>query len=471
MTQSDIKKIVENLIQTFLDAGKISIDLRKKGLTKEIKSDNTPVSNGDLEVNKILSKKILSLTPNIPIVSEETSENKSKNNLENFWLIDPIDGTYDYINDLDEFTINAALIVNKLPTIGLIYAPAKNRMFYSYGDNFSFELINGVPINDSDIISFTKTYRDFFEKHSITFFEATTAMAFDYFRKNKIDIAIVETGLGGRLDSTNVLSPIHTIITEIDFDHTHLLGETVEEITAEKCGIIKNSIPNTTINTKSNIAEVIDKFSTEQNTNTNYINKDLINIAEHKTNKLHLNYYDSSYILPQAGSFQAENAVLAIETIKNEFKNITNNQIQDGLDQWFWPGRMQQMGENIFYDVAHNSSGVNTLTSDLFDIYNQKPIGLVVMKNDKIRPEIISLFENAFKELIISTIPSKDILSKNDIKSIKSLNNYQFIENLNDALGLLKNKQFDGPKVIFGSHYIAKYVYKFFDFSFDKGNI
>ena len=121
MTQSDIKKIVENLIQTFLDAGKISIDLRKKGLTKEIKSDNTPVSNGDLEVNKILSKKILSLTPNIPIVSEETSENKSKNNLENFWLIDPIDGTYDYINDLDEFTINAGLIIQKKPAAGLIY--------------------------------------------------------------------------------------------------------------------------------------------------------------------------------------------------------------------------------------------------------------------------------------------------------------------------------------------------------------
>ena len=331
--------------------------------------------------------------------------------------------------------------------------------------------VNGVPINDSDIINFTKTYRDFFEKHSITFFEATTAMAFDYFRKNKIDIAIVETGLGGRLDSTNVLSPVHTIITEIDFDHTHLLGETVEEITAEKCGIIKNSIPNITINTKSNIVEVIDKFSKQQNTKTNYINKDFINIVEHKTNKLRLNYYDSSYILPQAGSFQAENAVLAIETIKSEFKNITNTQIQNGLNQWFWPGRMQQMGENIFYDVAHNSSGVNILTSDLFDIYNQKPVGLVVMKNDKIRPEIISLFENAFKELIISTIPSKDILSKNDIKSIKTLNNYQFIENLNDALGLLKNKQFDGPKVIFGSHYIAKYVYKFFDFSFDKGNI
>jgi len=79
--------------------------------------------------------------------------------------------------------------------------------------------------------------------------------------------------------------------------------------------------------------------------------------------------------------------------------------------------------------------------------------------------------ENAFEDLIISTIPSKDILSKEDIKAQKSLKNFQFIENLNDALSFLKDKRFNGPKVIFGSHYIAKYVYKFFDFSFDKGNI
>jgi len=103
MNKDKIKEIVENLIDTFLYAGEVSLKLRQKGLTKEIKSDNTPVSNGDLEVNKILTKKILKLTPNIPIVSEETSENKTRDNLENFWLIDPIDGTYDYINDLDEF--------------------------------------------------------------------------------------------------------------------------------------------------------------------------------------------------------------------------------------------------------------------------------------------------------------------------------------------------------------------------------
>ena len=145
MINIDIKKIVENLIETFLYAGKISIELREKGLTKEIKPDNTPVSNGDIEVNQIITKKIMSLTPNIPIVSEEASENKSKNNLENFWLIDPIDGTYDYINNLEEFTINAGLIINKKPVAGLIYAPAKKRMFYSYGENNAFEIIDGKP--------------------------------------------------------------------------------------------------------------------------------------------------------------------------------------------------------------------------------------------------------------------------------------------------------------------------------------
>ena len=146
MNEINIKKIVENLIDTFLHAGKVSLDLRNQGLTKKIKSDNTPVSNGDIEVNNIITKKIKELTPSIPIISEETSDNKSIKDLKNFWLIDPIDGTYDYINDLDEFTVNAGLIINKQPAAGLIYAPAKKRMFYSYGNTFAFELINGKPV-------------------------------------------------------------------------------------------------------------------------------------------------------------------------------------------------------------------------------------------------------------------------------------------------------------------------------------
>ena len=84
MSKINIQEIVENLIETFLSAGKISLQLRLNGLTKEIKSDNTPVSNGDLEVNRIVSKKIRNLTPEIPIVSEESTTNKSNNNLNNF---------------------------------------------------------------------------------------------------------------------------------------------------------------------------------------------------------------------------------------------------------------------------------------------------------------------------------------------------------------------------------------------------
>ena len=106
---------------------KFHLDLREEGLIKKIKSDNTPVSNGDIEVNKIITQKLKEITPEVPIVSEETSDNKSIKNLKNFWLIDPIDGTYDYINNLEEFTINAGLIINKQPAAGLIYAPCKKK--------------------------------------------------------------------------------------------------------------------------------------------------------------------------------------------------------------------------------------------------------------------------------------------------------------------------------------------------------
>tara|TARA_B100000401_G_scaffold425840_1_gene355884 strand:- start:709 stop:1488 length:780 start_codon:yes stop_codon:yes gene_type:complete len=143
MSKINIEEIIENLIETFLEAGKVSLEIRKKGLIKEIKEDNTPVTNGDLEVNKIISNKIIQLTPDIPIISEESLDNKTNKNLKNFWLIDPIDGTHDYLNNLEEFTINAGLIIEKKPVAGLIFAPAKNRLFFSYGENLSFELING----------------------------------------------------------------------------------------------------------------------------------------------------------------------------------------------------------------------------------------------------------------------------------------------------------------------------------------
>ena len=147
MNLAETEKIINSLIDTFVDSGKLSLDLRKKGLEKKIKSDNTSVTNGDIEVNKLITEKISNLTPNIKIVSEETSSNKQNNSLNDFWLIDPIDGTSEYVNNKEEFTINAALIINKKPVLGVINAPDKKRLFYSYGPSNSFEIVNNQEIN------------------------------------------------------------------------------------------------------------------------------------------------------------------------------------------------------------------------------------------------------------------------------------------------------------------------------------
>ena len=129
MTRGELKKIAENLINTFYIAGQESIDLYKKGLKKKIKEDKSPVSNGDLRANELITKKIKDLTPNIPIISEETVDLKIKNTAEVFWLIDPIDGTKEYIAGRDEYTLNAALIINTIPVLGVVGVPKKKRLF------------------------------------------------------------------------------------------------------------------------------------------------------------------------------------------------------------------------------------------------------------------------------------------------------------------------------------------------------
>ena len=143
MNRDELKKISENLIETFNIAGRESIEIYKKGLKIEIKEDNSPVSNGDLKVNEILTKKIEELTPNIPIISEETVDIKKKNTEKIFWLIDPIDGTKEYISGQDEYTLNAALVINTVPVLGLVGAPKKDRLFYSYGPGESYLIEKG----------------------------------------------------------------------------------------------------------------------------------------------------------------------------------------------------------------------------------------------------------------------------------------------------------------------------------------
>ena len=324
----------------------------------------------------------------------------------------------------------------------------------------------------------TKIEPKFIEKHkqnlldsSITFFEATTTLAFDYFSQKNVDIAIIETGLGGRLDSTNVLSPVQTIITEIHYDHTHILGDSIEEITAEKCGIFKDNTPSITINSDKRVLNVIQEHASAKNVQVSFIEKKDIIIKDYSPQSTSFDYQNKKFFLPQGGSYQAQNAILAIKACKDFAPSITDENIQIGLDRWSWPGRMQLMKEDFFYDVAHNENGIRMLVEDLHQLYKKNPIGVVVLKKDKINPKLIELFDQSFDKIIISTISSKDILNKKEIEENPLLEKFEFIENLNEALDIIDKMNYTGGKVVFGSHYIAKDVYNFFDFFFDNGMI
>ena len=146
MNNLNLKNTTEDFIEVFLKAGKIAKEISQRGVKVTIKADKSPVTDGDLVVDELLRNKIKSLTPYIPIISEETVDLNVRNNDKTFWLIDPIDGTKEYIKKKDEYTLNAALIIDLSPAIGIVYAPAKNRLFFSYGKDFAFEINNEKKI-------------------------------------------------------------------------------------------------------------------------------------------------------------------------------------------------------------------------------------------------------------------------------------------------------------------------------------
>ena len=164
MNSLNIKNITEDLLDTFLQAGKIAKEISQRGAKVTIKTDKSPVTDGDLIVDELLRKKIKSLTPYIPIISEETVDLNVRNKNKTFWLIDPIDGTRQYIKKESEYTLNAALIINLKPELGIVYAPYYDRLFFSYGKGFSFEIKQGKKMilncekkNPNEIIGLTNS--------------------------------------------------------------------------------------------------------------------------------------------------------------------------------------------------------------------------------------------------------------------------------------------------------------------------
>lgn len=256
--------------------------------------------------------------------------------------------------------------------------------------------INDKLITDKEIVEYFLKIKPFITSQS--FFEITTAMAFLYFHDKHADFIVLETGLGGRLDATNVVTPLVSVITNIGLEHTDLLGSTIEKIAFEKAGIIKKNVP-VVAGAKGMALEVIKKIAKERNAPL---------FQTKKYPRIKFKYL--------RGEFQQQNKDIALTTINTLINphsiKINKNKITDGLKKTEWPARMQLISKNTLIDAAHNPGGFKMLANELRLIKKNKKINnfifVVGIQNDK---DIQSML-NAINPLISTIIFTKSGNSK-----------------------------------------------------------
>tara|TARA_Y100001970_G_scaffold289981_1_gene422035 strand:- start:11 stop:1252 length:1242 start_codon:yes stop_codon:yes gene_type:complete len=327
--------------------------------------------------------------------------------------------------------------------------------------------VNDQEISDNDIAQFMKENSDNIKKINTTFFETTTAMAFDYFYKKSVDIAVIETGLGGRLDSTNVISPLVCGITSISLDHSDILGDTIEKISQEKAGIIKKNTPIYIFEQNGNIIELIKKKSSKDSAPLNIIKSSDIDIFNSDNLGSEFKYRGLNIKLPLIGIHQVKNCVLAIDIVKFVLKSINEKIFNRAISKVLWRGRMEKLsGGNIYYDVAHNYDGIKTLINTVKKIHPEKElIGLFCIKAEKNIELICKLLKKHFIKVIICQDKKKYLLSIKTLSRILREEKINFSESISVKKGIRILTSFNMEKyvgLVFGSHYIAKEVYSEF---------
>lgn len=270
--------------------------------------------------------------------------------------------------------------------------------------------VNGEMISEEAVVRFTETYllKNEFEMLEPSFFELTVSMAFDYFRSMQVDVAVIEVGLGGRLDSTNIITPDVSVITNISFDHMALLGDTLPKIAAEKAGIIKKDIPVVVGETSPETSFVFEQFAekvqtklvfADQEYRTDYSmltldGKQSLNIRKNGE----LVYPDLKVDL--IGIYQRYNVPTVLRTIdvlKGKGWNIAENNIRNGLQNVVRNtallGRWQIIGYNplIVCDTGHNPAGIKLVVEQIHQTAWKKLHMVIGMVNDKDQSGVLSL--------------------------------------------------------------------------------
>ena len=334
--------------------------------------------------------------------------------------------------------------------------------------------INGAPVSNSFIMDFMKKLNDDIDEIKSTFFETTTALALYYFYYEKVDVAVIETGLGGKLDSTNVVKPDLTIITHIDIDHQNILGHTIKEIASEKAGIIKKNTPVISSHQHKKVMKILSARAKSINAKI---------IISQKPEKITIDYFSTRfninnkiYSIPLLGEHQADNAALAIQAVRIFKPKLNYNIISDGLINTVWPGRFHLLDKKlpIFYDVAHNQAGINSIRNTLKYLNAHKKVGLIILKEDKDIDNIAHSLNGLFNELIVSTIPDSQLMGIQKLFNYLNKNNIKCktVNPIEEAFKYMTNQAENGAiSIIFGSHYAAKSIYKFFGINFDNVSI
>ncbi|MBI1808334.1 MAG: bifunctional folylpolyglutamate synthase/dihydrofolate synthase, partial [Gemmatimonadetes bacterium] len=238
-------------------------------------------------------------------------------------------------------------------------------------------LVDGVPVDAARIVDFVDRWTPEVERLGATFFEATTAMAFEFFAADGVDVAVIETGLGGRLDATNVVTPLVAGVTNIGIDHVEYLGATREEIAFEKAGIFKPGVCAVIGEPESGIRELLRRYAQERGASPVQAVFDdggptAVQVTPEGTS---FTLAGKDYRTPLLGAHQANNAAMAIamlECVPPEMRP-TSEAIARGLAAVHLPGRFHRSGRYIF-DVAHNPAGATVLARTLKTVQPPRPV-------------------------------------------------------------------------------------------------
>jgi len=278
-------------------------------------------------------------------------------------------------------------------------------------------VIDGIEISENDVALLVEKIKPIVEKmkkngDTPTFFEIVTAMGFEYFKKEKVDFAVIEVGLGGRFDATNIVTPLISIVTNVTLEHQSVLGKTIKKIAIEKAGIIKNKIPVVT-GAKDDALEVVEKTADEKNSPITIVDSGNWKRLSEGVFLIKGSLDDYTVKTKMIGDFQGGNIALAISAVEITQMNgvfVTDESIIDGVEQTVNPGRMEIIGDSpcILLDGAHNVACMNILKETVEDDFEFDNFILVLgVLSDKNIEEMLRIIVPLASEIIVTK-------SKND---------------------------------------------------------